>query len=72
MPIEATDTRDDTQLLATHIAERLRMLLATRAEIRVIELSSSRHIGLDGLSTLNKARILNADFLIAGTLSHVG
>lgn len=40
LQIEATDTRDATQLLANHLAQRIRMLLATRAEIRVIEFSS--------------------------------
>lgn len=69
LQIEATDTRDDTQLLANHRAERIRMLLATRAEIRVIELSSSHHMALNLQPTVNKAEILNADFLIAGTLS---
>ena len=72
LPIEATDTRDDTQLLAKHIAERLRMLLATRAEIRVIELSNSHHVGLDGRSAASKAKTLNAGFLIAGALSRGG
>ena len=72
LPIEATDTREDTQQLADHLVERFRMLLASRAELRVIELRSSRHARLDGDSIASKASVLNADFLIAGTLSRGG
>lgn len=72
LPIEATDTREDTQQLADHLVERFRMLLASRPELRVIELRSSRHARLEGASVASKSSVLSADFLIAGTLSRGG
>ena len=69
LTIEATDTREDTADLATHIALRLRTVLATRPELRVIELSSSQHPQLDGLSSVDKATALSADYLLAGTVA---
>ncbi len=70
--IEATDTRADTQQLADHLAGRIRMLLATRPELRVVELSSSHHSQLEGETVSSKASDLNADYLVAGTLSRGG
>lgn len=52
-----------------HLALRLRTALATRPELRVIELSSSHHPQLDGLPVSDKAAALNADFLLAGTVA---
>ena len=67
--IEPTDTREDTAWLADHFATRLRMLLATRAEIRVLELTSSQTANLENMSTKSKAELLGADFIIGGTLN---
>ena len=67
--IEATDTRAETEDLAAHLALRLRMTLAMRPELRVIELASSLHSQLDGNPVDVKAGALNADFLIAGTVA---
>ncbi len=67
--IEPTDTRIDTIKLAEHLAERFRMLLATRAEIRVIELASSQSPLLTDLPVMEKAMALGADLLIGGTVN---
>ncbi len=67
--IEATDTRSTTADLAAHLGSRLRMALATRPELRVIELSSSRDPQLEGLSVADRADKLGADLLITGTLA---
>ncbi len=67
--IEATDTRTATADLAAHLGSRLRMALATRPELRVLELSSSRHPQLEGLSVAGRADKLDADLLITGTLA---
>jgi len=67
--IEATDTRDDTADLAHHLATRFRLLLATRAEIRVIETESSLQESLSNLPISEKAAALNADLLLGGTIN---
>ncbi len=67
--IEATDTRDDTVDLAHHLATRFRLLLATRAEIRVIEIESSLQESLSNLPISEKAAALNADLLLGGTIN---
>jgi TolB-like protein len=67
--IEPTDTRQDTRWLADHFAVRLRMLLATRAEIRVVELASSQAAGLENMSPASRADLLGAEFIISGTLN---
>jgi TolB-like protein len=67
--IEATDTRDDTADLAHHLAARFRLLLATRQEIRVIEIESSLQQSLSNLPIAEKAETLNADLLLGGTIN---
>jgi TolB-like protein len=67
--IEATDTRAESDDLAAHLVRRFRIALATRPELRVIELSSSQHASLDGHTPVAKAALLGADFLIAGTVA---
>ena len=69
--IEATDLRDDSADLAAHLALRLRMTLATRSEIRVIELSSSQHPALDGRTVPQKAEALGADYVLTGTVAQM-
>jgi TolB-like protein len=72
LPIEATDTREETRDLADHLGKRLRLLLASRPEIRVIEYESSASPSIHGLSVAEKARALAADYLLTGTLSGEG
>jgi len=67
--IEPTDTRTDTIDLAEHLSNRFRMLLATRPEIRVIELASSQSLLLSDLPVDAKASALGADLLIGGTVN---
>ena len=67
--LEPTDARPDTGDLANHLASRFRMLLATIPEIRVLELSSSQHPSLTALPVREKAELLQADYLLAGTVN---
>lgn len=69
LAIEATDLRAESEDLAAHLALRLRTALATRPEVRVIELASSRHANLGGLPVAEKAQRLGADFVLAGTVA---
>ena len=69
LKIEATDMRAESDDLAAHLALRLRTALATRPELRIIELRSSQHAQLDGRSVAEKAVALNADYLLAGTIA---
>lgn len=69
LKIEATDMRAESDDLAAHLALRLRTALATRPELRIIELRSSQHAQLDGRSVAEKAIALNADYLLAGTIA---
>lgn len=69
LPIEATDTRVETADLADHLTRRFRMMLASRAELRVIELESSMHPSLEGMPVAAKAEALAAEFVLAGTVS---
>lgn len=69
LSIDATDTRAEIRDLADHLGKRLRLLLASRAEIRVIEYRSSDSTSIYGLSVAEKALALGADFLLTGTLS---
>jgi TolB-like protein len=69
LKIEATDMRAESDDLAAHLVLRLRTALATRPELRVIELRSSQHAQLDGRSIAEKAVALNADYLLAGTIA---
>jgi len=70
--LEPTDAREDTHDLARHLERRLRMLLATRPEIRVIETASSLHPGLSELPHARIADLLRADFVLAGTVNQGG
>ncbi len=45
------------------------MMLASRAELRVIELESSMHPSLEGMPVAAKAEALAAEFVLAGTVS---
>jgi TolB-like protein len=72
LKIEATDTREESEDLATHLARRFRTALATRPELRVIELSSSLHAELAGQPLSAKAATLGADYLLAGTVAQNG
>jgi TolB-like protein len=67
--IEATDLRADSDDLATHLALRLRTALATRPEVRVIELASSQHDDLTGLAVTERAQRLGADYVLTGTIA---
>jgi TolB-like protein len=67
--LEPTDTRPDSADFANHFAERFRMLLATRNEIRVVELTSSHSSELAELPIRAKASALGADLLIGGTVN---
>jgi len=69
LKIEATDTREDTQDVANHLAARFRLAMATLPEVRVIELSSSQHDALASMPIPEKAAWLDADYLVGGTLS---
>lgn len=69
LSLEATDTRIETRDLADHLTKRVRLLLAYRPELRVIELDSSMHASLDGLPINAKADALRAEYVLAGTLS---
>ena len=68
LSIEATDTRDDTADLADHLTKRLRMLLATRIEVKVIEMGSSTHPVLVTKSLAEKTELLDAEYALTGTL----
>jgi TolB-like protein len=67
--IQPTDIHPETAELANHLSGRFRMLLATRPEIRVIELASSQASVLTDLPTAVKASALGADLLIGGTVN---
>ncbi len=72
MAIEATDTREDTADLADHLTKRIRMILATRIEIKVVEINSSIHPALATLSLAEKTSLLGAEYVLTGTLSRGG
>ncbi len=69
LPIEATDTREETKDLADHLTRRFRAILAMRPEVRVTESRSAMHASLTGLDVAAKAGALGADYLLSGTLS---
>lgn len=69
LPFEARDAREETRDLADHLTRRFRTILATGAEVRVTESGSAMHPSLAGMSLAEKAQILGADYLLAGTLS---
>ena len=69
LPIEATDTREETRDLADHLTKRFRTILSVRPEVRVTESRSAMHHSLTGLDLAAKAEALGADYLLAGTLS---
>ena len=69
LPIEATDTREETKDLADHLTKRFRTILSVRPEVRVTESRSAMHHSLTGLDLAAKAEVLGADYLLAGTLS---
>jgi TolB-like protein len=69
LPFEATDTREDTNDLADHLAKRFRTILAMRPEVRVTESRSAMHPSLTGLDLAAKADALGAEYLLSGTLS---
>ena len=64
-----TDTRADTADLARHLERRFRFLLATRPEVRVIEIQSSTHASIADLPLTEKASHLGADLVLAGTIN---
>lgn len=68
LPVEATDTREETRDVADHLAKRFRTVLSSRPEVRVIESRSAMHISLSGLELSGKAAALGADYLLNGTL----
>ena len=70
LPFEARDAREETRDLADHLTKRFRTILATRDEVRVTESGSAMHPSLTGLDLADKARLLAADYLLAGALSH--
>ncbi len=72
MAIEATDTREDTADLADHLTKRIRTILATRIEIKVIEIHSSIHPALATMSLAEKRSLLGAEYVLTGTLSRGG
>ena len=67
--LEPTDAQPGTADLAKHLAARLRMLMATIPDIQVLELSSSQHPSLAALPVTEKAKLLQADYLLAGTVN---
>ncbi|HSM31901.1 MAG TPA: hypothetical protein VK854_14480 [Woeseiaceae bacterium] len=69
LPIEATDTREETRDLADHLTKRFRTILSVRPEVRVTESRSAMHPALTGLDLAAKAAALGADYLLSGTLS---
>jgi TolB-like protein len=68
LPIEATDSREETKDLADHLSKRFRDILSTRPEVRVTESGSAMDYSLAGLHIAAKAEALNADYLLTGTL----
>lgn len=72
MAIAATDTREDTADLADHLTKRIRTILATRIEIKVVEINSSIHPALARLSLAEKTSLLGAEYVLTGTLSRGG
>jgi TolB-like protein len=72
LPIEATEAREEIRDLADHLGKRLRLLLASRPEIRVLEYESSGSPSIHGLSVAEKAQALAADYLLTGTLGGKG
>ncbi|MDX1460200.1 MAG: hypothetical protein R3348_04015 [Xanthomonadales bacterium] len=69
LTIEATDTRPDTPAFGAVLSAALRTALSTRNEIRVIELESSQHAALQDRPIHQRAEVLRADYLLAGTLN---
>lgn len=70
LPIEATDTREETKDLADHLTKRFHAILSTRPELRVTETASAMDHALAGLELSEKATALGADYLLTGTLRH--
>ena len=67
--IEATDTRVEIEDLADHLTRRFRMLLASRPELRVLELDSTTHPSLQRSSIAEKSEALGAEYILSGTLN---
>ena len=67
--LEPTDAQPGTGDLANHLASRFRLFLATMPELQVLELSSSQHPSLAVLPVTEKAKLLHADYLLAGTVN---
>ena len=72
LTIEATDTKADTPALGNYLGDRLRMVIATRKEIRVTEPASARHPSLKNRSMREKSDALGADYMLAGTINQTG
>jgi TolB-like protein len=72
MAIEATDTREDTADLADHLTKRIRNILATQIEFKLIEIGSSTHPALATMSLAEKTSLLGAEYVLTGTLSRGG
>ena len=69
LPIEATDTFEETRDLADHLTKRIRTIIATRPELRVTESRSAMHDSLLALDMPARALALGADLLLGGTLT---
>jgi TolB-like protein len=68
LPIGSADTREETRDLADHLTKRLRTILSSRPEVRVIESPSAMNVLLTGMDISEKAGALGADHLLTGTL----
>ena len=68
LPIGSADTREETRDLADHLSKRLRTILSSRPEVRVIESGSAMNVLLTGMDISEKAGALGADHLLTGTL----
>ena len=67
--IEATDLREETTALAEEFVRQVRTLLASRVEFKVLEWDSSLHPAIASMTPAQKADILGAEYVVAGTLS---
>jgi TolB-like protein len=68
LPFEAQDAREETRDLADHLTRRLRTILASRPEVRVIESRSAMHFSLTGMDLPEKAERLDADYVLTGAV----
>jgi TolB-like protein len=66
--LSSFDTRVEIADLADHLTRRFRMLLASRPELRVLELDSSTHPSLQGSSIAEKSGALGAEYILSAKL----